>query len=112
MNADGMMNTVAQARRLAMMEALEGCHVKFPSRKKGKHPRCFKPAACSELGKGNYGFKEFRMCARKDRYRSQGDAADKINKIHHYRPDEKLRVYLCPYCNGWHLTHSEHGKVA
>ena len=52
------------------------------------------------------------MCARKDRYRSQGDAADKINKIHHCRPDEKLRVYLCPYCNGWHLTHSEHGKAA
>ena len=52
------------------------------------------------------------MCARKDRYRSQGDAADKINKIHHRRPDEKLRVYLCPYCNGWHLTHSERGKAA
>lgn len=31
MNTDGMMNTVAQVRRLAMMEALEGCHVKFPS---------------------------------------------------------------------------------
>lgn len=20
----------------------------------------------------------------------------------------KLRVYLCPHCDGWHLTHKEH----
>lgn len=112
MNKSGTMNAVTLSRRVAMMEALEGCHVKFPSQAKGKHPRRFKPAVCAELGKGNYGFKEFRMCVRKDRYRSQGDAADKINKIRHYRPDEQLRAYLCPYCDGWHLTHSEHGKTA
>ena len=112
MNTDGMMNTVAQARRQAMMNALAGCHVKFPTRAKGNHPHRYKPAIGSELGRGNYGFKEFRMCNRKDRYRSQGDAADKINKIRHYRPDEKLRAYLCPYCNGWHLTHYGTDKAA
>lgn len=112
MNKNGTMENVALSRRVAMLAALEGCHVKFPSQTKGKHPRRFKPVVCSELGRGNYGFKEFRMCNRKNRYRSQGDAADKINRIRQCRPDERLRSYLCPYCNGWHLTHSEYDKTA
>jgi len=95
---------VADGRRLKMMAVLDGCRVSTKGKAKGNHPRRIKPIGCSELGSGNHGFREYRMCRRKDRYRSQGEANAKIGIIRNVRPEENLRAYYCPYCEGWHLT--------
>jgi hypothetical protein len=42
-----------------------------------------------------------RMCTRKRRYRSQGDALDaaRIVGVERHR-----QAYLCPLCRHWHLS--------
>jgi hypothetical protein len=42
-----------------------------------------------------------RMCTRKRRYRSEGDALDAAR----IAGRERMRkAYLCPLCRQWHLT--------
>lgn len=101
-----MYGIVAEDCHERMMKTLEGCHVRIARKtNRGNHPERAKKVVCAGLGAGEYGFREYRMCRRKDRYRSQGDAADKINRIHVCRSEAKLKTYFCPYCEGWHLTH-------
>jgi hypothetical protein len=40
-------------------------------------------------------FREWRMCGRKRRFFTPGEAR---------RCRAKMKVYQCPYCNGFHLT--------
>ncbi len=44
-----------------------------------------------------------RICVRKRRYRSQGDALDAALVLGLARQRE---AYLCPLCRQWHLTSS------
>jgi hypothetical protein len=44
-----------------------------------------------------------RMCVRKRRYRSQGDALDAAVVLGLAR---QRQAYLCPLCRQWHLTSS------
>jgi len=42
-----------------------------------------------------------RMCTRKRRYRSQGDALDAAMLA---GAERQRKAYLCPLCSHWHLT--------
>jgi hypothetical protein len=42
-----------------------------------------------------------RMCTRKRRYRSQGDALDAAMIA---GAERRRKAYLCPLCGRWHLT--------
>jgi hypothetical protein len=42
-----------------------------------------------------------RMCTRKRRYRSQGDALDAAMFV---GAERSRQAYLCPICQHWHLT--------
>jgi len=42
---------------------------------------------------------QYRMCERKQRYRSESEAT-KVGR----RRGVRLRVYCCPLCDGYHLT--------
>lgn len=42
-----------------------------------------------------------RMCIRKRRYRSQGDALDAALLT---GTERQRKAYLCPVCQHWHLT--------
>jgi hypothetical protein len=42
-----------------------------------------------------------RMCTRKRRYRSQGDALDAALLA---GAERRRQAYLCPICQHWHLT--------
>jgi hypothetical protein len=42
-----------------------------------------------------------RMCTRKRRYRSQGDALDAALLA---GAERRRKAYLCPICQHWHLT--------
>lgn len=45
-----------------------------------------------------------RFCARKARYDSKEAAQKEVERIARTR-GELLRIYQCPFCSGWHLTH-------
>jgi hypothetical protein len=42
-----------------------------------------------------------RMCTRKRRYTSQGDALDAANIL---GMERSRQAYLCPLCRKWHLA--------
>jgi hypothetical protein len=42
-----------------------------------------------------------RMCTRKRRYRSQGDALDAALLV---GAERHRKAYVCPICGCWHLT--------
>jgi len=42
-----------------------------------------------------------RMCTRKRRYRSQGDALDAAMVV---GVERRRKAYLCPICQHWHLS--------
>ena len=42
-----------------------------------------------------------RMCTRKRRYRTQGDALDAALQT---GSERGRKAYLCPICRQWHLT--------
>ena len=44
-----------------------------------------------------------RMCTRKRRFRSQGDALDAALVA---GVERRRKAYLCPLCGHWHLTSS------
>jgi hypothetical protein len=44
-----------------------------------------------------------RMCTRKRKYRSQGDALDAALLA---GVERRRQAYLCPLCRQWHLTSS------
>lgn len=46
---------------------------------------------------------KYRMCERKERYRSQSEAYRKANAIFQKR-GTKLHCYYCGLCHGYHLT--------
>lgn len=59
-----------------------------------KHPgRNFNPRVPADVQK--------RMCTRKRRYRTQGDALDAALIVGSPR---ELKAYLCPLCGHWHLS--------
>lgn len=43
-------------------------------------------------------------CLKKKRYPNEQTALEAINRVHKQRA-AKLRVYFCPKCLGYHLTH-------
>lgn len=45
-----------------------------------------------------------RFCARKARYDSKEKAQKEVELIARRR-GKLLRIYHCPFCDGWHLTH-------
>ena len=45
----------------------------------------------------------WRQCGSKNRYRHEHDAQQYRKKYEKLR-GEKLRIYDCPVCNGFHLT--------
>jgi len=50
---------------------------------------------------------QIMSCERKARYRTQGFAQHIA--FDYKRRGVSLRVYLCNYCKGYHLTHREKG---
>lgn len=48
---------------------------------------------------------EFRACGRKRRYETRVEAAKAAEKSSRRKDAQKIFVYECPYCGGWHLTH-------
>lgn len=44
-----------------------------------------------------------RICGRKIRYRTESKARSRAAECQ-YHGAKGLRVYHCPYCDGWHLT--------
>lgn len=42
-----------------------------------------------------------RMCVRKRRYRSEGDALDAAAIV---GVERRRKAYLCPLCGHWHLS--------
>ncbi len=53
--------------------------------------------------------KSFRMCHSKKRYSSDFQAAVSAGKQQFYN-GVLLKVYHCPLCDGWHLTHKVRSK--
>lgn len=49
-------------------------------------------------------------CLKKKRYPNEQTALEAINRVHKQRKT-KLRVYFCPKCLGYHLTHKEDNKM-
>ena len=47
----------------------------------------------------------FAMCSKKHRYGTQGRALAAATRS--ARRTDLMRVYECPICKGWHLTHKE-----
>lgn len=50
---------------------------------------------------------EWEACGKKTRYASQHEARQIANNCERLRPETKLRVYWCPFCDGWHVTSQE-----
>ncbi len=50
------------------------------------------------------GAKAWSGCAKKTRYRTEGEAQHFANRAMQHRPYPPLRVYDCSICNGWHMT--------
>lgn len=50
---------------------------------------------------------EWEACGKKTRYASQHEARQIANNCERFRPETKLRVYWCPFCDGWHVTSRE-----
>ena len=91
----------SRQRREEMLETLAGCTI----RKKKNHPFRFRKMSTFISGEWKNRGNHYKMCLKKDRYRSESEANAMISRIHRYRPEAKLRSYYCSYCNGWHLTH-------
>jgi DNA-directed RNA polymerase subunit RPC12/RpoP len=47
--------------------------------------------------------KTWADCGSKRRYKTPAEA-ERQSKVARQKRDEKLRVYRCPHCAGWHLT--------
>ena len=52
-----------------------------------------------------YGMKGHRACGRKRSYPSEEAALSFANRSMNVYGAPPLKVYKCPYCDGWHLTH-------
>ena len=52
------------------------------------------------------GFESYLACRRKTRYRNKTTAL-RVARKRMAMGVPYLRVYHCPYCNGWHLTKLE-----
>ena len=50
------------------------------------------------------------VCWRKRGYAKKALAEDAMRKALADRPGQHLRVYNCPYCRQWHLTHKRERK--
>lgn len=51
------------------------------------------------------GGKAWRQCGKKRRYPDEFQAQKAAKYAMRQRPETALRVYDCPKCGGWHLTH-------
>lgn len=49
--------------------------------------------------------KTWRQCRKKTRYADEYQAEKAAKDCMRNRPQQRLRVYDCPDCDGWHLTH-------
>jgi hypothetical protein len=45
------------------------------------------------------------LCGKKKRYNTEAQAREMSNKLMNEEGEEFLRMYKCPLCDGWHLTH-------
>lgn len=57
------------------------------------------------------GYEVYRTCSRKNRYSSYYEASRKAIEIKRKR-GVVLKVYECPFCGGYHLTHHKCGVSA
>lgn len=46
----------------------------------------------------------FQMCFKKKRYRSVEAAGQAAEAAHQKGSEDNLRIYICPACDGFHLT--------
>lgn len=53
-----------------------------------------------------YGISGHSQCGKKERYDSRAEA-ETVALRRMIDSDISLRVYHCPICDGWHLTHTE-----
>ena len=58
----------------------------------------------AKMVKEKYGQSAYRSCGVKRRYATEQEA---IDAIVHRRAPYLMRPYHCPYCDGWHITHTE-----
>ena len=54
----------------------------------------------------DYGISGHNQCGKKERYGSRAEA-ETVALRRTIESDTYLRVYKCPICGGWHLTHTE-----
>ena len=74
---------------------------KRKARKRKRRARIKRDAEVTE----KYGREAHRACGRKVRYSSKEAAEAKANRSMRIYSSPPLKVYQCPYCHGWHLTH-------
>jgi hypothetical protein len=43
-------------------------------------------------------------CQRKRRFKTDRDALEALEKASLFDMKIELKTYLCPFCNGWHLS--------
>jgi len=94
--------------RIAKAKEELGPGVKIvPKRKKKKEKT--RPVAAftpkSKKRRRDMNRSEYSQCGKKIRYRTHADAVKAMQKCERAR-GQKLRVYSCPYCGGFHLSHS------
>lgn len=51
--------------------------------------------------------KSYEMCGKKRGYSSDIQAACEAGRQQAKEPEKRLRIYRCPLCRLWHLTHKE-----
>lgn len=54
-----------------------------------------------------YGIEAHSACGRKRRYPSEEAALSFASRSMNVYGSPPLKVYRCPYCHGWHLTHKK-----
>ena len=55
----------------------------------------------------HWNYVAYQSCKRKVRYKTQHDANRARKQAVEKRPHQKLSMYFCEYCKGWHLCKVE-----
>ena len=94
--------------RIAKAREALGPGVKIVPKKKKKKEKTRPVAAFTPKSKKrrrDMNRSEYSQCGKKIRYRTHADAVKAMQACERAR-GQKLRVYSCQYCGGFHLSHS------
>ena len=99
-------------KKLKEIREVLGSNVKIKKASKKKKPKIQrKVSSVVKLNKAkkhhDMSRTEWEACGKKVRYHSQHEARQVANNCERLRPETKLRVYWCPFCDGWHVTSQE-----